>query len=177
MDNMERIKRTSRKLRLASALLFWAVPLACATYWACFNSLPELMKPAYLADWRPVLPELNRALCFVVALFPAGVAMRGFATMRRLFGLYEAGELFSARNVACYRGLGRTLLAWAGAVFLATPLLSLAASVGMPPGQRRLSLVLESLELVALFAGAAAVVISWVMDEGRSIEEDRALTI
>nr|WP_291332506.1 DUF2975 domain-containing protein [Desulfovibrio sp.] len=94
-----------------------------------------------------------------------------------LFGLYASGELFSPRNVTCYRRLGRTLLYWAAAAFLHTPLLSLASSIGMPQGQRHISVGIGSVEIVALFAGATALVISWVMDEGRGIEEERTLTI
>ena len=177
MDNLDRIKRASARLRLAARLMFWGAPLVCAAYWAFFNDLHAFMKPSHLLDWRPDLPGLNRLLCFVAAMLPTGVAMLGFATLGRLFGLYGAGELFSARNVDCYRRLGRTLLYWALAVFLSTPLLTLAASVGMPPGQRRITLGIGSVELMAVFAGAAALVISWVMDEGRGIEEERALTI
>lgn len=177
MDNILRIKRMSGKLRAVSALLFWATPALCAVYWLYFNEFPEVMKAKIGILGRPELSIVNRVLCFVATMLPAGVAMYGFSVLRGLFGLYSGGEIFSARNVACYRKLGRTLLYWAGAVFLNTTLISLAASVGMPPGQRHVTVGFGSIELVALFAGAVALVISWVMDEGRRIEEEQALTI
>ena len=177
MDNMLRIKRMSGKLRTVSNLMFWATPLFCAVYWICFNELPDILKDSAILSWRQGLPVMNRVLCFAATMLPAGVAMYGFSVLRELFGLYFARELFSERNVSCYHKLGRTLLYWAGAGFLHTTLVSLAVSVGMPQGQRHITVLLDSTELVALFAGAAALVISWVMDEGRGIEEERALTI
>ena len=177
MNNMLRIKRMSGKLRSVSALMFWTTPLLCAAYWVYFNEFPEVMKVQRIFPMLRELPAVNRTLCFAATMLPAGVAMYGFSVLRGLFGLYAAGELFSERNVSCYRRLGRALLYWAGAVFLNTTLISLAASVGMPQGQRHITVGLGSIELVALFAGAVALVIAWVMDEGRSIEEERALTI
>jgi len=178
MDNLERIRRRSILLRRLATLMLWATPVLCAAYWAFFNEFPEAMraKASYPAA-RGDLSALNRLLGFGASLAPAGAAVYGFAALRALFGLYAAGELFTARNVACYRRLGRALLYWAGAVFIYTPLASLAVSAGLPPGQRHVTVGLGSVELAALFAGSAALVISWVMDEGRHIEEDRALTI
>jgi len=177
MDNLQRIRRMSTVLGRVSAVLFWVTPLACALFWGVFNALPEVVKARFLFPGTHELAALNRALCFLVGMIPAAVAMYGFRTLRELFALYAAGEIFSRRNVACYRTLGRALLYWAGAVFVNTTLLSLAKSVGMPQGQRYLVVGVGSDELAALFAGAAALVISWVMDEGRHIEEEQALTI
>jgi len=177
MDNLPRIKRLSALLGRISTLLFWAAPFLCALFWAFFNDLPLIMRAAHLPPGSVDIPAANRALCFVVSLLPTGVAMYGFRTLRTLFGLYAAGEIFSPRNVCCYRGLGKTLLYWAGASFLNTPLTSLAMSAWMPPGQRHITVSIGSDELAALFMGAAVLVISWVMDEGRGIEEERALTI
>jgi hypothetical protein len=177
MDNLHRIKRTSETLRKAASLFLWLTPLLCAIYWAFFNEYPDLMKAQLGILGQSELTVLNRALCFVATMLPAGVAMYGFSLLRELFGLYAVGEIFSERNVSCYRKLGRTLLYWAGAVFVHTTLISLAVSVGMPKGQRHLTVAFGSIELVVVFAGAAAMVISWVMDEARRIEEEQALTI
>lgn len=177
MDNLERIRRRSVVLRGVATLMLWATPLFCALYWAYYNEFPEPMRARAAFPVPGELSAFNRLLCFAATLVPAGAAMEGFAALRALFGLYARGELFSARNVGCYRRLGRALLYWAGGVFLYTPLASLAVSAGLPPGQRHITVGLGSVELAALFAGSAALVISWVMDEGRHIEEDRALTI
>ncbi len=177
MDNLPRIKRMSRLLCRVAGLFLWSIPTGCVLFWAFFNHLPEAMTGPLLIPGRDALPLLNRALCLAAALLPAGVAMYGFLTLRRLFGLYAEGEIFSRRNVLCYRELGMALLYWALATFLHTPLLSLALSVGMPEGQRQLTIGLDSMELVTVFAGLVALVISWVMDEGRSIQEEQALTI
>lgn len=177
MDNMTRIRKMSRILSRVSGLLFWLTPVGCALFWAVFNDFPDIMKQRFLIPGRLDLPALNRALCFTASILPAGVAMYGFKNMRELFRLYAAGEIFSRRNVSRYRAMGLALLYWAGAAFVNTPLLSLAMSVGMPEGQRHITVGIGSDELAALFAGSAALVISWVMDVGRGIEEEQALTI
>lgn len=177
MDNITRIKKTSRILTRVSGLLFWLTPVGCVLFWAVFNDFPDIMRQRFLPPGRLDLPAFNRALCLAVTILPAGVAMYGFGKMRELFGLYASGEIFSRRNVACYRAMGRALLYWAGAAFVNTPLLSLAMSLGMPDGQRHITISIGSDELAAVFAGSAALVISWVMDEGRGIEEEQALTI
>jgi hypothetical protein len=177
MDNMTRIKRMSGRLEKVAWLLFWLAPLGCALFWLFFNEFPEIMKQQHGMVKRDYLPLFVRLLCFCATLPATAAAMYSMRALRALFRLYARGEVFSGRNVACYRKLGLSLLYWSGAVFLQTPLLSLAMSVGMPPGQRQLTVALGSVELATLFAGLIALLISWVMDEGRRIEEEQSLTI
>lgn len=177
MDNLTRIKRMSRRLEKIAWLLFWLAPVVCALFWIFFNEFPEIMKTQHGLVKRSFLPLGNRALCFCATLPALSVAMYSLSALRSLFRLYAQGEVFSGRNVACYRKLGLSLLYWSGAVFLQTPLLSLAMSAGMPPGQRSLTVALGSVELASLFAGLVALLVSWVMDEGRRIEEEQSLTI
>jgi hypothetical protein len=88
-----------------------------------------------------------------------------------------AGRIFDPENVACYRGLGKALLLWAGASFVQTPLLSIIATLPNPPGTRLLTLGVGSGELGFLFLGGLVLVVSWVMDEGRKLDEEQALTV
>lgn len=87
------------------------------------------------------------------------------------------GHIFSPTTVACYRRLGRSLLFWAAAQFLGTPLLTLALTSANPPGQHMITIGVGSGELTALFLGGVVLLVSCVMDEGRRLEEDQLLTI
>jgi len=58
-----------------------------------------------------------------------------------------------------------------------TSLLSVILTMGKPPGQRLLVVGLDSGDFTGVFVGVVVLIISWVMDEGRKIEEDQALII
>ncbi|MCM0755045.1 DUF2975 domain-containing protein [Desulfovibrio aminophilus] len=178
MDGMDRIRKVSGTFRLLSTLAMVAIPLVLTVYWLAFDHLPEDMVAGVLPGntARPLglVPSL---LALAACLPPTAALVRGFALLRRLFGLYGQGRVFSQDVVGCYRGLGRTLLAWGAALFLQTPLLSLALTSGNPPGSHVISVGIGTGELTAVFLGGLALLISWVMDEGRKLDEEQSLTV
>lgn len=186
MDNAKRIRRLSARLNVVVTALLALVPLAVLLYWVFYNDLPPdwiFLKSVAagalelaLGGRLPASP-MCRTLGFFVTLIPTGVGLYGLLGLRRLFALYRAGRVFEPANVACYRRIGRAALFWAGAVFLQTPLLSLALSLDAPKGQRHLTVGIGTTELTALFLGGVVLLIAWVMDEARGLEEDRSLTI
>ena len=54
---------------------------------------------------------------------------------------------------------------------------SVIFTFGNPPGQRLLKVGFSSGEFTALFVGGIIFIIAWVMDEGRSLNEEKELTI
>jgi hypothetical protein len=79
--------------------------------------------------------------------------------------------------VQCYRRLGYILIAEAIANPIHGALLSIALTLHNLPGQRMLSIGLSSRDLTGAIMGGIVLVISWVMDEGRKLEEEQTLTI
>jgi Protein of unknown function (DUF2975) len=77
-----------------------------------------------------------------------------------LFNLYQRGVLFSARNVSLIRALGYYLLVdW-------------IIDYQMQGALRDMQLSTNS-----LFIGLLIIFVSWIMDEGRKIQEEQELTV
>jgi len=177
MDNLGRIRSASQAFSTLCLALMGLVPLCLAAYWLFLNELPHSMYAPL-----PVAPSAElgyglRLLGFLVTMIPCGVLLYALSRLRRLFALYREGIIFDRRNVACYRDLGKALVCWAGAAFVQTPLLSIVITLPNPPGTRLLMLGVGSGELGFLFLGGLVLLISWVMDEGRRLDEEQALTV
>lgn len=179
MSNVGKIKRYSRRFRRLFQGLFYLVPLLIGAYWSIFNWLPADMKLGLLPGGVPVseLPLVSLALGFVVSMVPVGVAMLGINYLARLFALYEEGRIFTGDNVRCLRNLGKTMMAWCAAGILFDPLASMALTMHHPPGQRILTIGLGSPDLTTFLVGGMIMVVAWVMDEGRRLQDEQNLTV
>ncbi|MBE0586358.1 MAG: DUF2975 domain-containing protein, partial [Desulfofustis sp.] len=137
------------------------------------------------ADWLPHrsyeivggFPPLVRVLGFAVSMIKGAVVMYGLWVLVRLFKLYQAGIFFQAENVRCFRNLSRSLVLWALAGVLVTPLLSVVLTMNNPPGQRVVEISLQSADLTALVVGGMLGVIAAVMEDGERLREEVDLTV
>ena len=177
-----------RRIRLASRGLAWLFTgllalwsLFCAFLTAAFlvppvgrfvgigpsgmllTALPHLPPP-----YVPVsgLPLLQRLAHVPVGLINFAPPLAIFWALRRLFGLYARGVVFSAENACCIQWIGAALAANAVAPFLGVQFL------------RALHLVIDrqwlhASSLQELVLGAVVYVIALVMQVGREIEEER----
>lgn len=170
-DNRRRIARTSLALRYVCVVMAVTAIAIPAGFWALVEATSALV-PAQGYDFT--LTPLTRVLAFAVTLVPGLLLARAFLVLRRLFGLYHDGAYFGAGNVACFRQLGWTAIGWTIAKFAFGGVLSVVLTMNNGPGERALSLNAGGLDATALFAGVVLLVISWVMDEARQLDEDQA---
>jgi hypothetical protein len=178
MNNKERIQQASRRLRYLLTAVFWAMPVINAVAWIFMNRFPEMMTSKMLPYFVHLpLPVASRLMGFMVVMLPTGVAMAGAYHLMRLFELYERGEIFKPSNVHRYKKLSRVLLWWFVAGILCRSLLSVVLTLDRPPGQRMITFGLSSSDLTILLLGLILAVITWVMEEGRRLQEDQDLTI
>lgn len=158
--------------------VFWSMPVINAFVWIFMNRFPEFMASEMLPYCANLpLPASARLMGFVVVMIPTGVAMTGTYHLMRLFKLYERGEIFKLSNVHCYKKLSRVLVWWFVASILCSSLLSVVLTFHHPPGQRVITLGMNSSELTTLLVGLILMVIAWVMEEGRKLQEDQDLTV
>lgn len=173
MEHPNRIEALSRKLRYILSSILVLVPTATVLYWTFFNILP-----ASLRDNLPLTIEQNlslgvKFLALSVSAIPMTIKIAGVWILIKLFRLYEQGHIFTSSNVGCVRNLGKILIIW----FVSTPihiaLLSIVLTFQNEPGERILAVRLESADVTALLVGVMLLVISWVMDEGRKLEDEQ----
>jgi len=123
------------------------------------------------------LPGLTRLLSFLADLIPLGAMIYGLQKLKNLFFLYENGLIFTEQNVSCFRSLGRAMIVWAVCHVVRTTLLSIILTLDNPPGKRIIAVMLDSGDFAGVFVGVVVLIVSWVMDEGRKIQEDQSLIV
>lgn len=174
MQNNHRIQNASRILRLVLIVLFGLLPILTGLYWALLNTLidtlPTSPVPAYVS--LPI-PVSTRLFGFLVSLLPLSVTLYGVANLIALFKLYESGKIFTFANVVCFKRLSRVLISWFIVGLAMDPLMSVAMTVHNPPGRHMLTIGVESPDVTALLVGAILAVITWVMEEGRKLQEEQ----
>jgi uncharacterized membrane protein YvlD (DUF360 family) len=178
MENPQHIIVASRRLRRICTGLIILLPLTCALFWVFFNrirgSTSMIPLPVPVTE---DLPGLIRFFAFLAELLPMTALIYGLRKLRKLFRYYEKGLIFTEKNVACFRSLGRTLIAWVVCDVVKNSLLSIVLTLHNPPGQRLITVGLYSADFTAVFVGIVILIIAWVMDEARKIQEDQALII
>ena len=170
------IQRVSRRFRYLFRGMAITAPLLTLAYWLCFNQLPEGFLPLQPYEMAG-LSWSSAMLALLASLLPLGVAIFALLTLSSLFLLYEKGVYFSMNNVALFKRLGVALLLWVPASFLYNSLLSIIVTIGNPPGERLLVAAFGYGEFAMLLMGGIVILISWIMNEGRKLEDEQAHTI
>ena len=91
----------------------------------------------------------------------------GLAILYRLFGLYGTGAVFTEATVYCFKLIG----CWLLGLWVLTHLFELSKLVWSQHPQVQFSLDEK------LFGGVLILLIAWVMEEGRELQEEHDLTI
>ena len=148
----------------------------------------EALRAAIHADWGLLLYGF-------IQFFYGFVLCFWYWKLKQLFRLYERGQIFGAETILVIKSLG--LLCVLGGIFK-----SLMRLIGsqieiarphlpphLPPGVTGTLTVKTyqmgffsfdfgtGIDFGLLLAGLAIVVIAWIMDEGRKIQEEQELTV
>ncbi|MBN2419042.1 MAG: DUF2975 domain-containing protein [Deltaproteobacteria bacterium] len=108
-----------------------------------------------------------------------GLIIKGLYHMRKLFGRYADGGIFTKAAIEQIRQLGITLLLWAFIPVLGI-LMKFLVPLFLVTGTADIDIYLfESLAgiISPVLLGASTVIISWVMHIGAELREDQELTI
>lgn len=178
IENRGKIQRASRTLRYLLSATICLMPVMNAIFWLNMNHMPDLvLKKTIPFDVSMPMPMISLVLGFLVTMLPTGLTMVGAYYLQRLFHLYEQGQIFLLANVHCFKKLSRVLI-WSFAVdIVSRSLLSVVLSLPNPKGQRIVTVDLSSSDLTILLLGCIIAVISWVMEEGRKLQEEQDLTV
>lgn len=85
--------------------------------------------------------------------------------------------IFILKHVRFFRNTAKALLLWVVFSMIYESAKSVLFSIGNPPGNRIISVGFTSAEFTTLVVGGVVVIIAWVMDEGRILNEENKLTV
>lgn len=119
-------------------------------------------------------PFAFRVAAFVLALVPTGFTVWALLSLRRLFLLYAAGEVFSREALRLLNYVAATLFASVVTDIVMQPPVMFILSWYRGAGHRCLSLGIGSADVAALFIAGAVLVIARVMAEARRMADENA---
>ncbi|WP_455203897.1 DUF2975 domain-containing protein [Kaarinaea lacus] len=177
MDNRLRIQRVSHKFKLLFIALIFIIPLTELMLWLFYNQLPN---NHFFLLHDQIQGELSlsvRMQLFLASLIPIGILTYGVFILIKLFRLYEKKIVFTAENVRHYRRLGFVAISWVVGKVIYLPICSLILSFQQSDNNLFISLGLQSVDLFVLVTGVIVILVSWIMDEARRLEEEQAYTV
>jgi hypothetical protein len=161
---MIRIKKVIKVVRFlisASVILLIVFGSAFLADLAGFPIYSAGVKISFSPLFTYTSPFKIPALVLVLAFFRAGLFFTGALVLFWLLDLVEAGNFFAAQNVRYIKFLGCLVIGDWGV----TKILDAFARSGMEISFGKLGL------------GLLIILIAWIMDEGRKIQEEQELTV
>jgi Protein of unknown function (DUF2975) len=167
---LNRIKIVSRIFRTLIGI--YAVMLLVISLWALMDSVLvwlgcNVVPGQSMTAMLTFSPNQTYALPYHMSLPPLFLgtlhfSLIGFGAimLNRLFKLYERSCFFAADNVRCIKVLGLVVI-----------------SDGLVQTMLELLAPNASLDFSKLFIGGLIMLIAWIMDEGRKIQEEQELTV
>ncbi|HEX7643906.1 MAG TPA: DUF2975 domain-containing protein [Burkholderiaceae bacterium] len=197
---MNDVVKVSRRMRRLFLFLAFAIPLARAIGWMNYEpALPHTwleFGPGLQVNWNGLFAQLvlgqdpldashpvpglltfwQHVAAAGASALPTALSIFLLIMLARLFGLYEAGEFFSAAVVAAIRRIGWLLMAMA----LFAPIYSALCCMILlwhPGPGTRLCFATDAGDAAMAITGAIVLVMAHVMDQARRLQEDADLTV
>ncbi|WP_415719596.1 DUF2975 domain-containing protein [Maridesulfovibrio sp.] len=179
---MSRIKRISIFLRYAFWVALVAIPIIETACWVLFNGdinsyfISECLQgldPEYLGP----LTVPQKFLGLLVSC--PYVALRMFCCwqLAKLFKLYSDGHIFTSENSACYSKAAWALLIGEVLYPVIQTAISYIATMNNPVGKRLIMIGFDDTNASNIVIACVILAISWVMDEGRKLQDEAKLII
>lgn len=177
---MNKLRNVSRAFNLLFKVLLIIYPLLVISFWLGWISLPlQGFSMSHLPldiDLKTVRFSL-RVYAGLVDMIPVVFAMIGYFYLSKLFQLYSRNIIFSLQNVLYIRKIGFMLLFNVIAEFLVQPILSPILTFDAAPGRHLVSIGFGNHDFTNWIVALVVIVASWIMEEGRKLEEEQALTV
>ena len=188
-DSATKIRRLSKILKIIFAIAACGAPVLTAGIWVSdgfpflkpwfdMTQYPEMLRsgPALIKPYAE-LTATTKLLGFLISLIPTTFFTFAFFLLHRLFGLFEKLNFFSQESVLCIRKIGFCLLIGQLVFPFYIGLLSLALSFGNTPGSRFISLGFGTEQMTLTIVALIIILVSWIMNEGRKLQEEHAATV
>jgi hypothetical protein len=97
--------------------------------------------------------------------------------IKRLFGCYAQGKIFTADNTVFIRRTAIAFLATSLVSIVVSSIVGLILTINNPVGHRVLGISIGTPQMTDVLTGLVLVVIAWIMDEGRRLKEEADFTV
>jgi hypothetical protein len=141
--------------------------------WLWPGALDSLLVEAVPGVQAPP-PAVFRGVSAVLIAVPAVLLAVLLFEIGRLFRLFGAGQIFDPRVPDRLGRLGWLALAGTGAGLAVRPLVTVAMTMGNPPGAHQITLGISGENLIGLILGFLFLVLSLVMREALRLAEENA---
>jgi hypothetical protein len=160
---LRRIKKVTRILKVCVLFYYLIAPLVILafnfkTVHLATGTVSVFNHPYASAGDIPAAMKL-------LLMIGAGIFIFGVISFYRLLNLYEKGMFFSKANVSEMKKLGSVVTGYG--------ILTVVADVVYEQG----IIIFPTMLSPWIVVGAAIYVVAWIMDEGRKIQEEQALTV
>lgn len=185
---MNKIQKMSSYLLMIFNFLLFSLPLFIILRWIFIETdvrifgeifgktiqAPDIYINLSSISWTLPLKFLGFS-ADIIGLFPFILSLY---ILKMIFMNYEKGVIFTSENAFSYKKLGVLFFVYALLIKpLANMLLILAITFTNPVGQRCISISFGTHNFQALFFGFLIIILSWVMHEAHTIQEEQKLTI
>jgi len=181
---MNKIEHTSKKFKILFYSCMAVIPFGYCALFLIFDGhfwIEVLVDFRILSDvYLPLFREgtlLQKWLAFFIESIPVLISVAICYCFVRLFKLYEQGNFFSKKHTDLFHKIAYLIIGNIIAQPIRSALLSLALTFNNPPGERFISVSVDFSHLVWLITALLIILISWIMDEGRKLQEDAQGTI
>jgi hypothetical protein len=121
----------------------------------------------------PIDPAARLTIALIIAI-PAGVMLYGLLAVRALFNEFAQGHVFTDRSARHLQIFAATVIAQAPLGPLTTLALTVALTLGNPPGERMAAIAFSLNDLFALIVGSVLYAAASVMREAARIADENA---
>lgn len=181
---MKKITLVSKILQVVFWIVMICLPILNLLFWLYFDDFRSLGFGDRIGgiDLRSIplqlpLPLSAKMFALAAGILTLAVDMTIAYLLIKLFRLYAAGRIFTADNVKFIRWIGYTILIGQAISPVHQALLTLALTFPNPPGHKMIAIGVGNQNLFAIVSAVIIILVAWIMDEGRRLQEEQALVI
>ncbi len=138
-----------------------------------FNVIPKSYQLLVMHQF-----SLNTKIAgFFVSCIPLFVKLVVLYSLIKLFSLYERYEFFSTQNVLYIRNTGYALLLLEVIKPISEFVLGFVLTSANPPGFRVAMVTMDDANISMILTAMLIILTSWIMSEGRKLQEEQQLII
>lgn len=175
-----KISKISHRFSVLFKLLLGAYPFLVIAPWSGIIDQNNLISSSLRLPVDVKIATLRLGIkipAILLEFVPAACVMLSLYYLIKLFQLYAQNIIFSNQNVLLIRKIASILFLEVLLGILIQPFLSLVLTMDAPKGGHMVAIGLGNSEISSLIIAGIALLVSWIMEEGRKLEEETALTV